>query len=375
MSKLTIISHTEHYKCPDGSIVGFGPTVTEINHLLGIFDEIQHVAMLHNENAPLSALPYVSDRITFVALPAIGGKKISDKLNIVLQAPKVLGIVKRAINQSDYFQFRSPTGIGVYVVPYLVFISKSKGWFKYAGNWKQSNPPMAYSFQRWLLKHQKRKVTINGNWPNIPRQCIAFENPCLTNDELQNGITLVDEKGFVSSKVTFCFVGRLEKEKGIDVLIASFKVLDNDEKSKIEAVHIVGDSINRTFYEKTAENCGVDFIFHGNLSRTNVHNIYKKSHAIVLPSASEGFPKVISEAMNYGCLPIVSNISSISNYITDDKNGYLIDSVSRQNVLVNIRKLLNLEISQFQNMIKMNSKNVSRFSYNHYNYRIESEVL
>ena len=37
--KLAIISHTEHYKLPDGSIVGWSPTVNEINHVLEIFDE------------------------------------------------------------------------------------------------------------------------------------------------------------------------------------------------------------------------------------------------------------------------------------------------------------------------------------------------
>ena len=37
--KLTIISHTEHYKLSDGTLVGWGPTITEINHLAEIFDE------------------------------------------------------------------------------------------------------------------------------------------------------------------------------------------------------------------------------------------------------------------------------------------------------------------------------------------------
>ena len=66
--RLLVISHTEHYKQPDGSIVGLGSTVTEINHLLDLFDEIIHVAMLHKVHAPPSALPYVSNKITFILL-------------------------------------------------------------------------------------------------------------------------------------------------------------------------------------------------------------------------------------------------------------------------------------------------------------------
>ncbi|WP_299123517.1 glycosyltransferase [uncultured Winogradskyella sp.] len=375
MSTLTIISHTNHYISADGSILGFGPTVTEINHLLQIFDKIQHVAMLQNEAAPLSALPYISDRITFVPLSALGGKKLKDKLNLVIQGPKVLKIVNKAINQADYFQFRAPTGIGVYVIPYIVLFSKRKGWFKYAGNWNQKNAPIAYGFQRWLLKHQKRKVTINGAWSNQAKQCITFENPCLTEDEIKKGADVIYKKDFLSSKLTFCFVGRLEKEKGIEVLIEAFKSLNTNEKSQVNKIHIVGYSNDKTAYVNSTANCGLDFIFHGHLSRNNVHNIYKDSHTIILPSVSEGFPKVISEAMNYGCLPIVSNISSINNYIQNGENGFLLNTVSKENIVLMIRQILNLEALEFHKMIKRNLIDIHKFSYDHYNSRIQTEIL
>ena len=41
-------------------------------------------------------------------------------------------------------------------------------------------------------------------------------------------------------------------------------------------------------------------------------------------SDNEGFPKVIAEAANYGCVPIVSNVSSIPHYI-NESNGFLWD--------------------------------------------------
>jgi len=301
MTTLTIISHTEHYKDENGTIVGFGPTVTEINHLLHVFDEIQHVAMLHNKPAPASALPYSSNKITFIALPALGGKKITNKLKIIIQTPKVLSIVAKSVSKTDYFQFRAPTGIGVFIIPYLILFSSKNGWFKYAGNWKQEHAPLAYRFQRWLLKNQKRKVTINGTWPAQPKHCITFENPCITHEELQKGINVIENKNYNNTHVTFCFVGRLEKEKGIDILIKSFARLSAIEKSKIDAIHVVGSGENMNVYKQMTANSNLNFVFHGFLSRSKVHDIYKVSHAIILPSASEGFPKVISEAMNYGC--------------------------------------------------------------------------
>ena len=44
----------------------------------------------------------------------------------------------------------------------------------------------------------------------------------------------------------------------------------------------------------------------GALNREEIFQIYKESHAIILLSKSEGFPKVIMEAGAFGCVPIVS---------------------------------------------------------------------
>src|SRR5690606_5557474 len=141
MKRLTILSHTEHYHLADGTIVGLGSTVTEINELLGVFDQITHVAMLHTTEAPSSALPYVADRIQFVAWPAGGGSPGSDRVALLFQAPHILKIIHQALKRSDCFPFRAPTGIGVFVIPYLMFFSSKNGWFKYAGNWKQEDAP------------------------------------------------------------------------------------------------------------------------------------------------------------------------------------------------------------------------------------------
>lgn len=73
--KIAIISHTEHYKQPNGTIVGWGPTVSELNHLAQDFEEIYHIAFLHSGPPPPSSLPYTSPNIKFIALRPVGGKE------------------------------------------------------------------------------------------------------------------------------------------------------------------------------------------------------------------------------------------------------------------------------------------------------------
>ncbi len=189
--KLAIISHTEHYKDAHGRIVGWGPTVSEINHLAEHFNTIYHVAMLHTSEAPPSSLPYLHSNIIFVPLPPSGGTTALNKLKILLQAPKTIAVVKKTLKKVDAFQLRVPTGIGVYLIPYLTYFSKKQGWYKYAGNWNQENAPLGYRLQRNLLKKQSRKVTINGQWPAQQKHCYSFENPCLTLEDRNAGIAVI----------------------------------------------------------------------------------------------------------------------------------------------------------------------------------------
>ncbi len=375
MKRLAIISHTEHYISKNGDIVGWGPTVNELNHLLEIFDVIYHVAMFHEKPPPPSSLPYQSNKIIFVPLPALGGKTMGDKVKILTNAFKVIRIVNDTLKKADCFQLRTPTGIGVCLIPYLTLFVKKKGWYKYAGNWNQKQPPLGYRFQRWFLKNQSRKVTINGKWPDQPNNCITFENPCLSNLDLLVGQELIEEKT-IEGNIQMCYVGRLETPKGVGHIIAAIGKLSEAEKKRISAVHLVGNGAEVERFKLLSKSTGVNFIFHGFLSRVDVFKIYKKSQVFLMPTtASEGFPKVIAEAMNFGCLPVVSTISSIGQYIKDMETGLCIENVNNQEVLSTIKRIFQLKNRDYQNMMCNQRDTVNRFTFEHYNQRIVHDIL
>ncbi len=375
MSNLTIISHTEHYRNEDGHIVGLVSTVTEINHLLDLFDTITHVAMFHRGIAPLNTTTYTSNRIKFVPIPALGGPKLIDKLSVLFNAPLILKTVHRSLKNADFFQFRAPTGIGVFMIPYFIlFQRKHKGWFKYAGNWKQQHAPIGYRLQRWLLRHQHKIVTINGVWDDQPKHCLSFENPCLLAEDIKKGREIRDYKN-LTFPIELCFVGRIEPEKGIDLILEALEALQANEASKISSVHFIGTGDNIHSYIEKANGLAVTCIFHGILSRSKVHEIYAKAHAIILPSRSEGFPKVIAEALNYGCLSIVSNVSSIGQLIEDGKNGFLLRQNSQIEVSQQLLRLLSLTPKEYHLMINNEHISPAIFSYHHYNKRLLQSVM
>ena len=369
--KLAIISHTEHYKQPDGTIVGWGPTISEINHLAQDFEEIYHIAFLHPGTPPPSSLPYTSSNIKFIPLNPVGGKGIGAKLKILGNIPKILGTVRNTLKKVDVFQLRTPTGIGVFLIPYLTLFSTKKGWYKYAGNWNQQNPPLGYALQRWMLKNQKRKVTINGNWPKQPENCLTFENPCLTEEEREEGSQVAQNKSF-EPPFTFCFVGRLEDAKGVQRILDAFGALDN--LFKIKTIYFIGNGEKITDYQKQAVTLGLPVTFHGFLERKKVFEIYKKSQFILLPSDSEGFPKVIAEAMNFGCIPIVSDISSIGQYVNAE-NGFLLKPINKDQLEKIVRIATSKSTEELTKMAFNSYLVASNFTFDIYRQKILEEIM
>jgi len=374
--KLAIISHTEHYIDENENVVGWGPTVREINHLAAHFDKIYHVACLHKGSPPPSSLGYIGDNIEFVPIPPSGGETVLAKLSVLRTMPAVLRTVNGIINKVDYFQLRLPTGMGNYLLPWLMFKKPgARFWVKYAGNWAQKKAPLGYAFQRWFLTKNflQCKVTINGRWPGQPDHILSFENPCLTEEERKKGALVVKNKDY-EGKLNFIFVGRVEEEKGVGLILDAFKDLKNVKR--IGKIRIVGGGPARLRYEKRAQDYGLDIVFLGFMSRPDLNILFAESHVILLPSfASEGFPKVIAEGANYGCIPIVSKVSSIPQYIVDSHNGFLMASIDSRGLEACLDRLLSQSAGDLSKIAHTAQSMAHAFTYDYYYKRIEEDIL
>jgi glycosyltransferase involved in cell wall biosynthesis len=62
----------------------------------------------------------------------------------------------------------------------------------------------------------------------------------------------------------------------------------------------------------------------GNENFETVKSAYQNSHFVVLPSESEGWPKVIAEGMFWGCVPISSSVSCTPYMLNYGERGVLL---------------------------------------------------
>jgi glycosyltransferase involved in cell wall biosynthesis len=314
-----------HHKAANGEIVGWGPTVEEINHLAGMFDEIKHIGFLYGGFPPKSMLPYRSERIHFIPLQSSGGTTLGSKLGILAKIPAYLKIIFKHLHEADVLHVRCPSSVGLILIIFLAFLPRPKyRWVKYAGNWQPDGPePWSYRLQRFWLKRgwHRGTVTVNGNWKDEPRHVISFLNPSISSLNLDTAGQIACEKK-ITKPVQLLFVGRTETAKGCGrALEISSQVLENGIDL---ALNIIGDGEMRPHFERMAKDRSLTrhVKFHGWLPHPALVQFYEKAHFTILPTtASEGWPKVLSEGMAYGVIPLAGSVSSIPQLLGDFGTG------------------------------------------------------
>ena len=117
------------------------------------------------------------------------------------------------------------------------------------------------------------------------------------------------------------FVGRTETAKGLHTTLQVLKEL----RSEFQDVRldVFGDGAERGHFEQMSEHLGVadNVHFQGWVPHDQVLEFLLQADFILLPSLTEGWPKVLSEAMSYGVVPIASNVSAIPQILEETRCG------------------------------------------------------
>lgn len=157
-------------------------------------------------------------------------------------------------------------------------------------------------------------------------------------------------------------IGRLDPQKGFDVLIKAFSIVV--KKYPEWKLEILGEGSERT----NLTNLIADLKLFDNVHllgfKNNIIPFISKSSIYVHPSRFEGFPNSLLEAMSYG-LPSISTFNSADAIIEDRKNGLLIES---DNIEMLSKSIVEL-IQDYEFRIRI-SKNSVAVNYDFSFYKI-----
>lgn len=124
--------------------------------------------------------------------------------------------------------------------------------------------------------------------------------------------------------ITFIFVGRIVKDKGIQELVDAFLELNKDFPDT--RLILVGrheanlDPLPEDTLSKIQSNSSIEWVGF----QSDVRPWIAASDVLVLPSYREGFPNVILQACALGTPCIASDVNGCNEVIEDGKNGFII---------------------------------------------------
>jgi len=177
---------------------------------------------------------------------------------------------------------------------------------------------------------------------------------------INNGISTTVREGNPNlkvdkEKINLLFVGRFDRQKGLDILIEFF----TNYKNKDIQLYIIGDSVLKNSAIEIPENV----ISVGWVDNNQLDSYYELFDAVIIPSRWEGFGLVAVEAMKNAKPIIVSDRGALPDLVGND-NGYIFSL----NQLSTLEQILN----------SLNKAELRRKGLNGYDYFIDnftSEIM
>lgn len=316
-----IITHVPH-SINGERLFAYAPYVKEMNVWLKYANKVALVAPIVTENN--LAIPYEHDGIQFNSISKMDLLSLKSFFMSVILMPKITWKIFKAMKSADHIHLRCPGNIGLLGCFIQILFPKKPKTAKYAGNWDpKSNQPFTYKLQRWILSNtfltKNMQVLVYGEWTDTSRNIKPFFTATYREED-----KVITVPRLLENTIHFLFVGTLSSGKRP---LYAIKIVERLWRLGYPVtLQIFGDGVEK---EALIEYCNTNQLntiveFNGNQKESVVREAYKKSHFLLLPSQSEGWPKVVAEAMFWGCLPIATQVSCVGNMLDYGKRGLLL---------------------------------------------------
>jgi glycosyltransferase involved in cell wall biosynthesis len=181
-------------------------------------------------------------------------------------------------------------------------------------------------FDKFLLS---RRVDLwIGTSNNLVHSYIKEQYGDVLAKCIYNGVTIPSEiKSYqnTNQEKKIGFIGRLNKQKGLDIFIPILKQVDLQVKKSYEFI-IIGEGEERESLEKLVNklnlNSKVKFVG----TKSEIYKELLNLDFLVLPSRKEGLPLVLLEAMACGVPVIANDVGAINEVIINNKNGFIVNN-------------------------------------------------
>lgn len=174
---------------------------------------------------------------------------------------------------------------------------------------------------------------------------------------------LVDIEEALKGKENIIFSNRLHKKMyRVDKIIESFGELIKSKSYTDWKLVIAGEGEDTLKLKKLAyaNNLAENVEFVGWLDKNSLKEWYLKSKIFISIPESDGIPFSMLEAMACGCLPVVSNVPSVLEFLIDGINAIVVENINSLDLY--IKKAIELTNNRdfVYDMISLNRKIIQK---------------
>jgi len=321
--KFAIITHVPH-GCNGKGYFAYAPYVREMNIWTKFVDEVILVAPLELQEETPIHINYEHKKIDFRTIQSMDLLTFRSKITALMRLPKTFFSIYKSMRTADHIHLRCPGNIGLLgCLTQILFPSKPKT-AKYAGNWDpNAAQPLSYRFQKWLLNNtfltKNMQVLVYGEWAGSSSNIKPFFTATYREHDkieiaprlLEKPLIMVFAGTLAPGKRPLYAVQLVEKLNAAGCNIKLKFYGDGSEKLKLET-YCIQNQLQDTV------------AFMGNANEITLRKAYQQSHFVILPSQSEGWPKVIAEAMFWGSVPVASAVSCVPDMLDKGERGVLL---------------------------------------------------
>ena len=213
-------------------------------------------------------------------------------------------------------------------------------------------------------------IPKNRRWLNVPVEALSngIDLSCFSPGEPDRGI--YEKYGLPENRPIILFVGRVDPEKSLEILMKAFTLLSGD----VPDAHlvIVGDGTARPKLEKLAEKAGLRNRVHftGRVVGADLPQIYRAARVFAITSRTETQSIVLLEAMATGLPCVAVEAGAIPELVKSGENGFLCTPNDAKGVAEGLKIILTDE-NKWKNMQSLSLQKVRRHDLRYTLARIE----